>query len=308
MSTEELHPIEDAHMAEDLKPESMMEDANDVSPVSIPERKNHNLLVRTGAGFIYIAINIVCFALGTVSSAICMSVTAGICCWEFFRLMRADFKKPNQIIGIFFAALMPLIALINTVYLIGVLFLMLMILGLWYVINQRARITDIAITFFGAIYTGMTLSALVGVRCSGALERYGAAILCIGIMFSVWFNDAFAFLVGSAIGRHKMFPRISPKKTWEGFAGGMAGSILFWCLLLIFPSTHITVGVAIVCGILCGITGVIGDLVESRIKRGSGVKDSGNLIPGHGGLLDRSDSMLFVAITAYFLLLMMDVI
>ena len=78
--------------------------------------------------------------------------------------------------------------------------------------------------------------------------------------------------------------------------------------MLFFPQTHVTPLVAVACGVLCGVTGVIVDLVESRIKRGAGVKDSGNMIPGHGGLLDRSDSMLFVAITAYFLLRIMRVI
>ena len=127
-------------------------------------------------------------------------------------------------------------------------------------------------------------------------------------MASVWFNDAFAYLVGSAFGKHKMVPAISPKKSWEGFVGGLCGSLLVWCLLLLFPETGITPFVAVFCGLACGVVGVIGDLVESRIKRGAGVKDSGNLIPGHGGLLDRSDSMLFVAIAAYFILTLMGVI
>jgi phosphatidate cytidylyltransferase len=154
----------------------------------------------------------------------------------------------------------------------------------------------------------MTLSALVAVRCTAALEPFGAVVLCIGIMASVWINDSFAYLVGSRFGKHKMVPKISPKKSWEGLAGGIVGSVATWLALLAFPATHVTLPVALACGVACGVMGVIGDLVESRIKRGAGVKDSGDLIPGHGGLLDRSDSMLFVSITAYFLLRMMGVI
>ncbi len=276
--------------------------------VNVPERVDRSFVVRLAAGAVYVAVNVAAIVLGPVSTALVMAVTAGVCCWEFFCLMRADAKTPNQILGIFFAAVMPLVALANIVYLVGVVFLMVMALGLWYVANQRARITDVAITVFGPVYTGMTLSALVSVRCAGGLDPVGAIVLCIGIMTSVWANDSFAYLVGSKFGRHKMVPKISPKKSWEGLAGGIVGSVVVWLAIALVPQTPVTVVVALVCGVCCGVTGVVGDLVESRIKRGAGIKDSGNLIPGHGGLLDRSDSMLFVSISAYFLLRLMGVV
>ncbi len=279
-----------------------------VEPVNVPPLRDRTLIVRMCTGAVYVAINVLAILWGKLPTAILMSATAGVCCWEFFRLMRADAKSPNQPLGILFAALMPIISLTNPVYLVAIVFALLMLLGVWYVINQRARITDVAITLFGAIYTGMTLSALVAVRGSAVLDNVGCIVLCIGIMMSVWANDSFAYLVGSRFGKHKMVPKISPKKSWEGFAGGIVGSVVIWLLLMLIPQTHVTPLVAVTCGILCGVTGVIGDLVESRIKRGAGVKDSGNMIPGHGGLLDRSDSMLFVAITAYFLLRIMRVI
>ena len=278
-------------------------------PVSVPERADRTLLVRTVAGAAYVAVNVAAILGGRVTTALLMALTAGVCCWEFFRLMRADAKTPNQIVGIVFAVAMPVVALTNPVYLVGVVFLQLMVLGMWYVANQRARITDVAITLFGSVYTGMTLSALVAVRCSQHLAGMGAIVLCIGIMASVWVNDSCAYLVGSRFGRHKMVPKISPKKSWEGLAGGIVGSVLVWlALMFLVPGGAIELPVALVCGFVCGVTGVIGDLVESRIKRGAGIKDSGNLIPGHGGLLDRSDSMLFVSISAYFLLRMMGVL
>lgn len=297
---------ESAPLAE-LVGESRLE-RPEARPVNVPERRDRNLIVRMAAGAVYVAINVLAILWGKVPTALVMALTAGICCWEFFRLMRADAKTPNQIIGISFSVLMPLVALINIVYLVGVVFLMVMVLGMWYVANQRARITDVAITAFGAIYTGMTLSALVSVRCTMSLEQIGAIALCIGIMASVWINDSFAYLVGSKFGKHKMVPKISPKKSWEGLAGGIAGSLLVWFVLMLIPQTNVSWQVALVCGLVCGVTGVIGDLVESRIKRGAGIKDSGNLIPGHGGLLDRSDSMLFVSISAYFILRMMGVL
>ena len=221
--------------------------------------------------------------------------------------MRADGKLPNQITGIAFALALPLVALSNPVYLIGCVFLLLMFLGIWYVVNQRARITDLAVTVFGVLYTSLMLCAIVMIR-DAALPGWGAAILTIGVMLSVWANDSFAYLVGSRFGRHPLVPKISPKKSWEGLVGGILGSVLIWLVLALIPQTHVTWQVALVAGVACGITGVVGDLVESRIKRGAGVKDSGNIMPGHGGLLDRSDSMLFVAITAYFVLRIMGVL
>ena len=154
----------------------------------------------------------------------------------------------------------------------------------------------------------MTLSALVAVRSAAVLDNVGCIVLCIGIMMSVWANDSFAYLVGSRFGKHKMVPKISPKKSWEGFRGGHCRFRRdVGCSCCFFPkrtSPRWSPSHAASSAVSRGSS----DVVESRIKRGAGVKDSGNMIPGHGGLLDRSDSMLFVAITAYFLLRIMRVI
>lgn len=275
--------------------------------VHVPTAAQRTLLVRLCSGVVYVALNVAAILLGAIPTAVVMSLTAAVTCWEFFRLMRADGKLPNQITGIAFALALPLVALSNPVYLIGCVFLLLMFLGIWYVVNQRARITDLAVTVFGVLYTSLMLCAIVMIR-DAALPGWGAAILTIGVMLSVWANDSFAYLVGSRFGRHPLVPKISPKKSWEGLVGGILGSVLIWLVLALIPQTHVTWQVALVAGVACGITGVVGDLVESRIKRGAGVKDSGNIMPGHGGLLDRSDSMLFVAITAYFVLRIMGVL
>ena len=275
--------------------------------VHVPSMNPRTLLVRMASGAVYVAVSVLAILWGRVPTAIVMSLTAAVTCWEFFRMMRADAKLPNQPIGILFALLLPLTALTSPVYLIGVVFLLLMFLGIWYVANLRVRITDVAVTLFGVLYTSLMLCAIVMIRAAD-LPAWGAAILTIGVMMSVWANDSFAYLVGSCFGRHPLVPKISPKKSWEGLAGGIVGSVVVWLVLALIPMTHVTLPVALVAGVACGVTGVIGDLVESRIKRGAGVKDSGNLIPGHGGLLDRSDSMLFVSIAAYFILRLMGVI
>jgi len=120
---------------------------------------------------------------------------------------------------------------------------------------------------------------------------------------ATWANDTFAYFGGRFFGRHKMLPTISPKKTWEGFAGGAIGSVVGCLVLLaIFPARWLpglTVAGCFLVGGVAALLGPTGDLVESMLKRAAGVKDSGSLIPGHGGLLDRIDALLFVAPWVY---------
>jgi phosphatidate cytidylyltransferase len=116
----------------------------------------------------------------------------------------------------------------------------------------------------------------------------------ISIFILIWANDTFAFVVGKSIGKHKLFERISPKKTIEGFVGGLIFALIFSVIIakyFIFEPVFLWIGISIVVSIF----GTIGDLIESKFKRLAGVKDSGKIMPGHGGILDRLDSIIFVA-------------
>ena len=166
--------------------------------------------------------------------------------------------------------------------------------------SPRTRIADIAVTAFGSLYTGYMMSSIVLLR--DALPGFPGALLSIGVCASLWVSDSFAYLVGSRIGKHKMVPKISPNKSWEGFVGGLLGSVIIWLILWATGLYRFDIVFAVLTGIAVSVLGVFGDLIESRIKRGVGVKDSGNLIPGHGGMLDRSDSLIFGCITAYLIL------
>ncbi|MCB0476871.1 MAG: phosphatidate cytidylyltransferase [Crocinitomicaceae bacterium] len=114
----------------------------------------------------------------------------------------------------------------------------------------------------------------------------------LGMMILTWTSDTFAYLTGRFIGKTKLFERISPKKTWEGVMGGVAFSLLASYLISIFDDNR-SLLFWMVLGLIVPVFGILGDLFESLIKRTAGVKDSGNLIPGHGGILDRIDAMLF---------------
>lgn len=172
--------------------------------------------------------------------------------------------------------------------------------------GNKFTVTDVAFSILGITYIGIGFSHLLLLRYTdsslyittsmGTLSM-GASYLWLAFI-GTWANDTFAYFVGSRFGRHKLCPAISPAKTVEGSIGGLVGSILAITLLgLLFklPVSH-----SITMGIVVGVIAPIGDLAESAIKRFAGVKDSGKLLPGHGGILDRFDSILFTVPIVYY--------
>lgn len=260
-----------------------------------------SLQVRFRTGVVYVAVSVLMVLLGDIPTMIYLSVVSAVCAGEFYYMMRVDARLPNEAIGIVGAALYPIAAWRYGMPGLAVVTLLLMLaLLVWYVYYMRARITDVGVSFFGAAYTGMLMSSLILVR--QAIENPWGGVLVLLIFFSVWFNDAGAYLAGSMFGKHKLAPRTSPKKTWEGFIVGLIVSACVWCLITLIPGVTMSIPQAILFGLLCGGAGVIGDLAESRIKRNVGVKDSGTIMPGHGGLLDRCDSMFLVSVVSAVLL------
>jgi phosphatidate cytidylyltransferase len=155
-------------------------------------------------------------------------------------------------------------------------------------------------TLFGVFYVGLLLSWILPLRFpTPAVAQAAAAAIPPGqillfLFLVIWAGDMFAYLVGRGLGRHLIFPHISPKKTLEGSLGGLAGSLLVaWALTRLWKTPDLKT--AMLLGGLVAVAGQIGDLVESALKRSAGLKDSGSLLPGHGGLLDRLDSVIFGA-------------
>lgn len=161
--------------------------------------------------------------------------------------------------------------------------------------HKEGVFTSWAWLMAGILYVGWLLSYLVALRLDAGREWLYLAL------FATFGSDTAAYFLGKAFGRHKLAPRISPGKTWEGTIAGIFGAVII-SLLFTLPTPlqlPLSYGQAILLGVLISIFGQIGDLAESLLKRNTGVKESGNLMPGHGGLLDRMDSVVFAGVVVY---------
>lgn len=266
-------------------------------------RNPSDLQVRFRTGLVYTLVTIVCMLAGDYPTMAYFMVVAGICAGEFFYMLRSDAKLPNEALGITGAVLyVPALYFFGLAGAMVVSIALLLALLVWYVFWLKARVQDVGVSFFGAAYTGLLLGGFMLIR--EALGDPWGGIALLVLFLSVWANDAFAYLIGRRFGRHKLAPRTSPKKSWEGFFAGVVGSCVFWVALSFVPGVQMSIWLAIVFGAVCAMTEVLGDLAESRIKRNSGFKDSGTMMPGHGGLLDRCDSLFLASITSAILLLL----
>lgn len=213
--------------------------------------------------------------------------------WEFLKM----YKTPKiwSIIGILFSVGLFLgncFYLKHSLYFYALSFILISLARLFLKKQPQFALNDIAPLLIGLLYIPTLLSFQWFLR----VESWQLIIYLYG---SVWISDSFAYYIGKGFGRRKLYPEMSPKKTWEGaygsVAGGVLGSLVIGSLLLSKPLSSL-----LIIGALIGIVSIFGDLVESMFKRDAGVKDSGFLFPEHGGILDKIDSMLFAGVLLYF--------
>lgn len=179
--------------------------------------------------------------------------------------------------------------------------MLMLIVALFSGLDLAAAFRACVFSFFGAAYVGGLMGFLIALRIWSE-ETIPGSYLLLMLFIVIWSGDSFAYFAGKSFGRHKLAPVVSPKKTWEGAAAGLVFSVVA-ALICKFAFLHdLTVKDAVIMGALIGVIGQIGDLCESVVKRAAKVKDSGGILPGHGGMLDRIDSLLFGAPAMYYYL------
>lgn len=255
------------------------------------------------SGIILLAITIgTLLAGGWVMFGVLMAVSLT----GLFELYRAVGMKQAPVTAVGYlsvAAVFLLIHFKQETYLMAVLvFAMMLFLAVYVLTYPKYTSTQISMLFFGIVYVPVLLSYVNRVRM-----MEGGHILVWLIFIGAWGSDTCAYCVGKLIGKHKLPNKLSPKKTIEGCVGGIAGAVLIGVLYAMYFEKSMTVlshpvaGVAAICG-AAAVVSQIGDLAASGIKRNHDIKDYGKLIPGHGGILDRFDSIIFIAPLVYYLL------
>jgi phosphatidate cytidylyltransferase len=237
-----------------------------------------------------------------------VGAAAALGAWEFYRLGTHAGGRPLTVFGVIWAVLFVVAALFDIDWATGSLLASAAVLPVvWLVIFRRDTLLQSwAWTLTGILYMGWMLGYYVALR---QLD-HGRELVILAV-FTTFACDTSAFFVGRAWGRHHMAPTISPHKTWEGAIGGFVGAVaaalaLRYLLSLGDWSLPLNYVEAIGVGCSIGVVAQLGDLLESLLKRRAGVKDSGNLIPGHGGVLDRIDSLVFTGVIVYYFVLWVD--
>jgi phosphatidate cytidylyltransferase len=234
---------------------------------------------------------------------ILIAVWGLLAAFEFYKLVRGTGAQPLTYFGLIWALFFIISPHFNDDFLrltnqplMPLLLTSAVVLSLIWLLARRQKegaFIGWAWTIAGILYLGWLLSYLVAVR--GLDDGRNWVFLAL---FATFGSDTAAFFVGRALGRHKLAPHISPGKTWEGTIAGFFGAIIV--SLLFTTLLPISYWQAILLGFLVSLFGQLGDLAESLLKRNMGVKDSGRLLPGHGGFLDRIDSILFAGVVVYY--------
>lgn len=275
-------------------------------------------LVRTGSAAVFVVVLLGCILWNYYSFSALFLVVSLWGLHEFYKLMEVNGAKPQKWVGFTVGILGYVFTFLNIsqsfiynfriheiyrhvqqiILLIGIIICFVSpIIELFR--NKEKPFENLSVTFFGIAYSVLPFMLLnfiaVISRSSGVMGGIAyKPTLIVAIFLLIWSNDTFAYLVGSFIGKNKMFERISPGKTWEGTIGGavltIAASFLIYKWFGILDLKDWMIIATIV-----AVFGTLGDLVESMLKRSVGVKDSGKIMPGHGGILDRFDSLIMVA-------------
>jgi len=233
-------------------------------------------------------------------------IAAAIGQYELYTMAKARGITPLMVAGIALGALMVFIVYRPFVlyrggpyFWITLCILAVIVARLFSRRPVEGALEDISVTLFGIVYVALLFSFQVAIHAGPIGKKW-----LVFLYLVIWASDTGAYYVGTAFGKHRLYEKISPKKSIEGLIGGVLASALVAVLCKLWLVPALGWVEAALFGAILALVGTVGDLAESLIKRSAGVKDSGTIIPGHGGILDRMDSMLFAAPVLYFYLRM----
>lgn len=272
---------------------------------------DRNLVVRTLSGIVMLVV-----VLGAVlaspytMAALFVLLTIGAQL-EFYKIARLTGVTPLRIYPTILGVLLVggSFAVAIGVLSLSWLLCLLPLTGVLFITELYRKsavpLTDVAWAVTGILYVAVPFALLTVLPCMEAPEGgfWYNPLVVLGVIFTVWANDIGAYLIGRWLGRHRLFERISPKKSWEGFFGGVCSAIIVGLLMGYWQDASLWLWAG--AGLVIAVSSVFGDLVESMLKRSVGLKDSGSIIPGHGGFLDRFDALLMAVpfVFVYFMLL-----
>ncbi len=253
--------------------------------------------------------------LGELPFALFLGVVGGIGAWELYRLARHGGVEPLDALGVPLAVALPLIAHLDRLAVLrspaavgGVVFVALLGASIWARGVSGRALESVSVTVFGALYTGGMLAFGYALRHHRFVigEGAGTALVMFPVILT-WASDIGAYFVGRALGKAKLIPSVSPGKTRAGAIGALVVTMLValaYNASVLRPTAQLALApwTAAIFGLVISIAAQVGDLAESLLKREAGVKDSSQLLPGHGGVLDRLDSLFFVLPVAYLVL------
>lgn len=263
---------------------------------------SHPLLRRIGVALWGIPLILIVIYFGGWVFALFIAFMAALALLEFYTLSERISFNPQSVpaillaLGAVFAA-----AFLNLILWFGLMFFLAVILAwLEMVFGEKEAYRDLPLTIFGWIYIPFFLGMMVFIRSAIWNDGKSSSLYIIYMLSSIWICDTAAYAGGRAFGRHKLFPRVSPKKTWEGFFAGIIGALAWVWVVFPFLQEKTDFHDLLFVALVVGIFGQFGDLLESYFKRNAGVKDSGNLLPEHGGIFDRFDSLILTTPFVFF--------
>ncbi|MFH1313214.1 MAG: phosphatidate cytidylyltransferase [Candidatus Eisenbacteria bacterium] len=270
-------------------------------------RRARTLAIRVLAGAVLIPVALLVNHTGGLLFAVFVSLLAGCGSYEFYRMLARKGLGPSMVAGVvgsvcvcfsFYLGAREAAGIVLTVVL-GVVLVERLIRH-----DRENFVTGAGITMIGVLYTGWLLGYFILIRNSASVAVPGRQLVYL-VLALTWSYDSIAYFAGSSVGRHKLFSRVSPSKTAEGTIAGLVACVAAALISRATFAPFLSVGHALLLGVLVGVAAQAGDLVESMIKRSTGTKDSSQVIPGHGGILDRFDSLLFTGPAMYFCIRLM---